>query len=148
MQWQRWLALGLVIFVVLAGCAPIGGPMASQEKSLYERLGGKPTITAVVDDFTARVAYDRRLHRFFANLDVVPFKAKLVDQLCEASGGPCKYTGRDMLTVHQGMGMANADFDVMVEDFVTTLDKFKVPDREKDELLSAFEPMRKAIVTK
>jgi hemoglobin len=115
---------------------------------LYDRLGGKPAITAVVDDFTARVAADRRINRFFANSDIPSFKAKLVDQLCEASGGPCKYTGKDMKTAHAGMGVTNADFDALVEDLVATLDKFKVPQKEKGELLAVLGPMRKDIVTK
>jgi hemoglobin len=119
-----------------------------KEKSLYDRLGGKPAITAVVDDFVARVAADRRINHFFANTNVPPFKAKLVDQLCEASGGPCKYTGRDMKSAHAGMGVGEADFNALVEDLVTTLDKFKVPEKEKGELLSVLGPMKKDIVTR
>ena len=70
----------------------------------------------------------------------------LVDQICAASGGPCVYTGRDMRTAHAGMGISNADFDALVGDLVETLNKFKVPDREKNELLSVLGPMRKDIV--
>ena len=145
MRWQQWLALGMVSCIGLTGCATIGEQMASKEKSLYERLGGKPAIIAVVDDFAARVAADRRVNRFFANTDVLAFKAKLVDQLCEASGGPCKYTGRDMKTAHQGMGVTNADYEAVVEDLVITLDKFKfwIPQQEKHELLAVLGPMRK-----
>jgi len=148
MQWKRRLVIGVLSLVALSGCATTGEQMAMQEKSLYDRLGGKPAITAVVDDFVARVAADRRINRFFANTDVPPFKAKLVDQICEASGGPCKYTGKDMKTAHAGMGVANADFDALVEDLVTTLDKFKVPAKEKGELLGVLGPMRKDIVSK
>ena len=113
---------------------------------MYDRLGGKPAITALADDFTVRVAADRRLERFFANTDIASFKAKLVDQICEASGGPCKYTGKDMKTAHAGMGIADADFNALVEDLVATLDKFKVPEKEKGELLGVLGPMRKDIV--
>lgn len=148
MRWKRWLACGLLSVVVLAGCATMGEQTASKEKSLYERLGGKPAITAVVDDFTARVAADNRINRFFANTDIPPFKAKLVDQICEASGGPCKYAGKDMKTAHAGMGISGADFDALVGDLVATLDKFKVPEKEKNELLSVLGPMKKDIVTK
>jgi hemoglobin len=149
MQWKSRLAIGVLSLGILAGCAKTGGEqMAMQEKPLYDRLGGKPAITAVVDDFTARVAADRRINRFFANTDVPTFKAKLVDQICEASGGPCRYTGKDMKTAHAGMGITDADFNALVEDLVATLDKFKVPDKEKGELLSALGPMKKDIVTK
>ena len=148
MQWQRRLAIGVLSLGILVGCATTGEQMVTKEKSLYDRLGGKPAITAVVDDFVARVAADRRINRFFANTDVPPFKVKLVDQICEASGGPCKYAGKDMKTAHAGMGVTDADFNVLVEDLVTTLDKFKVPEKEKSELLAVLGPMKKDIVTR
>src|SRR5262249_36993532 len=109
MRWQRCLVSGMLSIVGLTGCARTVGPIASKEKSLYERLGSKPVITAVVDDFTARVVVDRRVNRFFATTDVLSFKAKLVDQICEVSGGPCKYTGRDLKTAHQGLGVTHTD---------------------------------------
>ena len=148
MQWKRRLAIEVLSLGILVGCATTGERMATKEKSLYDRLGGKPAITAVVDDFTARVVQDRRINSFFANTDASAFKAKLVDQICEASGGPCKYTGKDMKTAHAGMGVTDADFNALVEDLVATLDKFKVPEKEKGELLGILGPMRKDIVTK
>jgi hemoglobin len=148
MQWKRRLAIGVLSLGILVGCATTGEQMATKEKSLYDRLGGKPAITAVVDDFTARVVADRRINRFFANTDVPSFKAKLIDQICEVSGGPCKYTGKDMKTTHAGMGITDADFNALVEDLVATLDKFKVPEKEKSELLGALAPMKKDIVTR
>jgi len=148
MQWIHRLAIGVLSLGILVGCATTGEQMATKEKSLYDRLGGKPAITAVVDDFTARVAADRRINSFFTTTDIPSFKAKLIDQICEASGDPCKYTGKDMKTTHAGMDITNADFDALVEDFVITLDKFKVPEKEKNELLSVLGPMRKDIVTK
>ncbi len=150
MRWKQWLALGLLSIVALAGCATTGEQMASKERSLYGRLGGKSVITAVVDDFVVRVAGDPRINRFFTNPDTALFKVKLVDQICEASGGPCKYTGKDMQTAHQGMGITNADFDALVDDLATTLDKFKfwISEQEKNELLAVLGPLRKNIVTK
>src|SRR5215471_17515980 len=137
MQWIHRLAIGVLSLGILAGCATTGEQMATKEKSLYDRLGGKPYITAIVDDFVVRVAADRRINRFFPTPDAPSFKAKLIDQICEVSGGPCKYTGKDMKTAHAGMGVTNADFDALVADLVTTLNKFKVPEKEKGELLSA-----------
>jgi hemoglobin len=124
---------------------------AMKEKSLYDRLGGKKAITAVVDEFVARVAADRRINAFFAATAADPgrlmkFKHTLVDQICEASGGPCKYTGKDMKTAHMGMGVGGADFNALVEDLVGALDKFKVPQHEKDQLLGALGPMKADIV--
>lgn len=121
---------------------------ATKEKSLYSRLGGKKAITAVVDEFVANVAADTLINHFFAKTDIKHLKKMLVDQVCEASGGPCKYKGKDMKTAHKGMGVFTADFNALVGDLVKALDKFKVPEKEKNELLSVLGPMKKDIVEK
>src|SRR5215510_9244434 len=144
----------LAIAAVLVGVsgAPALG-QAAKEKSLYDRLGGKKAITAVVDEFVGRVAGDKRINAYFAAAASDParlgmFKAKLVVQICEASGGPCKYKGKDMKTAHMGMGISGADFDALVEDLVGALDKFHVGSHEKDQLLGALGPMKGDIVEK
>ncbi len=119
---------------------------AMVDKSLYDRLGGKLAITVVVGDFVERVAADSRINGKFANTDIPRLKMLLVEQICQASGGPCTYTGRSMKATHTGMGVSSADFDALVGDLVATLDKFKVPEREKSELLGALGPMKGDIV--
>ena len=114
--------------------------------SLYERLGGLEAINAVVDSFVARCAADERINGKFARSDVPRLKKMLVDQVCEASGGPCTYTGRDMRETHDGMGVTAGEFDALVEDLVATLDEFDVPKPEQDELLGLLGPMRDEIV--
>ena len=121
---------------------------AMTDRSLYDRLGGKAAITAVVDDFVGRVAGDNRINGKFANTDIPRLKMLLVEQICQASGGPCTYTGRSMKTTHTGMGVSSSDFDALVGDLVATLNKFKVPEREKSELLGALGPMKGDIVEK
>ena len=106
-----------------------------------------------MDEFVGRVAADKRIDHFFAATAgdakrLAAFKTKLVDQICEASGGPCKYMGKDMKSAHMGMGVAGADFDALVEDLVGALDALKVPAKEKNELLGALGPMKKDIVEK
>jgi hemoglobin len=132
------LAAAVVIGVTLTAGA--------QQKSLYERLGGQPAITAVVDRFVANLAADKRINTFFANSDIPALKSKLVDQICQASGGPCTYTGKDMKAAHQGLGITEADFNALVEDLTAALDHFKVPKQEKDELLGLLAPMKSDIV--
>jgi hemoglobin len=116
------------------------------ETSLYERLGGKDAITAVVDDFVARCASDDRINAKFARTDLPRLRSMLVDQVCEATGGPCTYTGRDMRTTHDGMRVTAGEFDALVADLVATLDQFGVGAAEKDQLLGALAPMRGDIV--
>ncbi len=114
--------------------------------SLYDRLGGKDAITAVVDDFVARCAADARINGKFARTDIPRLKASLIDQVCEAAGGPCAYSGRDMRTTHDGMAVTGGEFDALVADLVATLDKFGVGETEKSELLGVLGPMRVDIV--
>lgn len=120
----------------------------SPQKSLYDRLGGKPAIQAVVDDFIGNVAADNRINGFFAKTNIPRLNMMLVNQICEATGGPCKYEGRSMKAAHTGMGLSDADFNALVEDLVKSLNKFNVPEREKKELLTALAAMRGDIVGK
>jgi hemoglobin len=148
------LTFVVLIGLVVAGCARsekksmMAEPSMATEQTLYHRLGGKEAISAMVDGFVVQVATDSRVNSFFATTNVPNFKRLLVAQICEATGGPCTYTGRDMATVHQGLGITDADFNAVVEDLVVTLDTFKVPAQEKNELLALLAPMRKDIVGK
>jgi hemoglobin len=146
-------AVAIALALLVSSASLQSALSAGNDKSLYERLGGKKAITAVVDEFVGRVAADTRINGFFAKTAadkqrLASFKKKLVDQICQASGGPCKYTGKDMKTAHQGMGISGADFNALVEDLVGALDKFKVGDKEKNELLGALGPMKSDIVEK
>jgi hemoglobin len=120
--------------------------MEASGKSLYERLGGYGAITAVVDDFVGNVARDRRINRFFANTNIPRLKALLVQQICQATGGPCFYVGRDMKSAHRGLGISGRHFNALVQDLGKTLKRFKVPAREQKELVAILAPLRKDIV--
>ena len=114
--------------------------------TLYERLGGLDAITAVVDSFVGRCAGDDRINSKFERTDIPRLKKMLVDQVCEATGGPCTYSGRDMRETHDGMGVTAGEFDALVEDLVATLDEFDVPKAEQEELLGVLGPLREEIV--
>ncbi len=142
---------------VLAACGgkPAARPVTPEAKAtapaptqeLYERLGGQRAIVAVVDDFIANVAADPRINMRFSDTDIPRLKALLVEFVCLATGGPCHYTGRDMQSSHAGMDLVDEEFTALVEDLVTTLDKFKVPAKEKGELLGALGPLQPQIVS-
>jgi hemoglobin len=114
--------------------------------SLFERLGGLDAITAVVDSFVARCAGDDRINGKFVRTDIPRLKKMLVDQVCEAAGGPCTYTGRNMRETHDGMAVTDGEFAALVEDLVATLNGFNVPESEQQELLGVLGPMRGEIV--
>jgi hemoglobin len=125
--------------------APAAGP------SLYKRLGGYDAIAAVSDDFVVRLVTDKQIGRFLVGLSDSSksrLRQNFVDFVCQATGGPCVYVGRDMKTSHKGLGITGADWDLSVKLFVETLDKFKVPQKEKDELLAAVASLKPDIVEK
>lgn len=141
----------LAAAMLVAGATAFGATGAAAQtmsKSLYERLGGTTAITAVVDDFVANVAADRRINKFFAHTDIARLKFLLVQQICAGTGGPCMYTGRDMRTVHAGMGIRSRHFNALVQDLGKTLNKFKVPRKEQGELVAILAPMKRDIVTR
>lgn len=122
-----------------------------KEKSLYQRLGGYDALAAVSDDFITRLATNKLLGRFVVGLSddsKKKLRQHFVEFLCNATGGSCVYMGRDMKTVHTGLGISEEDWKESVKLLVETLDKFKVPEKEKDEVLAAVSSLKKDIVEK
>jgi len=122
------------------------------EPTLYEQIGGAPAVEAVVDEFVKNVAEDTNINWFFAHTDIDGLKASLRDQICAATGGPCTYTGGDMLSVHANMAITDAQFDFLVADLLKALDTLGVPyaldgSATIDPLLVALVGMRGDIVT-
>lgn len=134
--------------VACAGAKPATKPEAKAEvkKTLFDRLGGKPAVEAVIDDFLGRVSQDTSINAGFAVSHVPRIRQRLIELVCVGTGGPCTYSGRDMGTAHAGLGVTGAQFDALVGHLVATLDKFKVPATEKGELLGILGPMKPAIV--
>jgi len=124
----------------------VSGTTDSAGKSLYDRLGGKGAITAVVDTFVARVAADKRINKKFAHSNIPRVKTMIVDQVCAETGGPCTYTGRSMKQAHRNMKVTDGEFNALVEDLTSALNTFKVPAREQHELLTALGAMKGDIV--
>src|SRR5215475_14668588 len=135
-----------VASVALCLSAALLGNALAQTPSLYERLGKKPAIKAVVNEFVSRVAADTRINKKFAKTNIDRVKFMLVEQICGATGGPCKYTGLDMKTAHKNMKVTEGEFGALVEDLVGALDKFNVPAQEKNELLAILGPLKSQIV--
>jgi hemoglobin len=121
------------------------------KKSLYARLGGYDAIALVVDDFITRLATDKRFEKFFTGFSddsKKRLRQHILDQFCVGAGGPCVYTGRDMRTSHKGLGISEADWDAAAKHLVAALDKYKVPEAEKNDLLAFVVSQKKDIVEK
>ncbi len=144
----RKICSGLLALALLAG---LGVPAGAQQKSetLYKRLGGYDAIAAVVDDFIGRLIADKQLSHFSSGVSTDAKKRirqLVVDQLCAATGGPCIYIGRSMKAAHEGLGITENDWQLAVGHLVASLDKFKVPEKEKDQLLALASSLKPDIV--
>jgi hemoglobin len=143
-----WGGLLILLAVNLGACASMGTD-ASSAPSLYKRLGGREGISLVVSDFTTIMVADSRVNERFKGLkppEVEKFKSNLADQICDATGGPCSYLGKDMKTAHAGMKITEAEWTATVENLTKALDKNNVPAGAKQELLGALGPMKGDIV--
>ena len=139
----------LALALAFAGCGG-GGPAPAapqpRQKVLYDRIGGMDAIKAIVDELVTIIVADARINAMFANADLAGFKSKLADQLCQATGGPCTYTGKGMKEAHVAMNIKPADFDAFIDDFVQALRKFGVDEQEQQELRALLAPMQQDIV--
>jgi hemoglobin len=149
---------GVTMTKFLSICAPallatclLAGGAGAEEKSLYQRLGGYDAIAAVSDEFIARLATDEQEKRFFIGFSTdskIHIRQLLVDLVCKSTGGPCFYTGRDMKTAHAGAGITKQDWERSLKIFGEVLNKFKVPDKEQQELAALLVPLEKDVVDK
>ena len=146
-----------VLFVLAVSLAACGGKGKSDtttaaaetdNRPLFDRLGGKPAIAAVVKEFVATTGSDPRISAFFINADIPRLEAIMVEHICSITGGPCEYKGKSMLESHTGMGVKQEHFDAFMDDLDKTLTKLDVPAREKGEVIAAFNGMQGDIVNK
>jgi hemoglobin len=145
-----------VLCLLLGGCVvnaawavPAEAQAQPEQQTLYKRLGGFDVLAAVTDDFIARMVADPQLKRFFTGFNQHSLKRireHVVDFLCQNTGGPCQYHGLDMKTAHTGLKITDQDWDAAVRDLNATLDKFKVPQRERQEVLTAISNLKGDIV--
>jgi hemoglobin len=153
MQRQRLLVKTflplLALFLVVSWGAPTAYAQEKKEKSLYERLGGYDAVAAVVDEFIKRLGEDKQLARFVVGLSTdskQKLRQHVLNLFCKETGGPCLYTGRDMRTVHTGLGITESDWELAAKHLAEALDQYKVPKKEKDEVLAFVTSLKKDIV--
>lgn len=128
--------------------APNPAPRYTSLKPVFDDFGGKPGLVAIMNDFMDNLVADPRTKPFFANADREHIKAELVDQFCVILDGPCTYTGKNMASVHRGLGIQRAQFNALVEDLQKAMDKHNVPFRSQNKLLAKLAPMHREVVTK
>jgi hemoglobin len=162
-----WLGLAAVLVLALGACHPAPAPQSSSaapppahatapapagaataaDTTLYARLGGEAGIQAIASGLASRITADGRVSPFFADTDLEVFKANLAKFLGQTCGGPALYHGPDMKTVHTGLGIADAQFDAVIEDLGAVLDQRSVSAADRAALLARLAPLRADIVT-
>jgi hemoglobin len=116
--------------------------------SLFQELGSKEGIKQIVGDFLPIVLNDARIKNKFEDVDIDHLAKMLTEQFCELSGGPCKYSGKDMKTMHADLAISNAQFNALVEDLQLAMEKHSVSARAQNKMLAKLAPMQRNIVTK
>ena len=130
----------------------IGGALAADTNpTLYQRLGGQPAIDAVANGLAEKVLADPRINAYFVHAASSPenkalYKQHLMEFICQATQGPCKYTGLDMVAVHKGRGITDDAFKAVVEDLVSVMNNLKVPAKEQSDVLALLGPMHDVVV--
>ena len=151
MKKNRLVCLVLALVALISSAGFMQSASAQNNNSLYKRLGGYDALAAVTDDFITALATDKKLGRFFVGASdnsKARIRQLVLDQLCNATGGPCVYIGRDMKTVHKGLGITEEDWNIAVNHLINTLNKFKVPEKEQKELAGALTGLKADIVEK
>ena len=125
--------------------------LTQEQQSLYQRLGGYDAIASIAHDYFGRIRSDPQFSRYTGGRSQDSLKRArqfLVEQLCALTGGPCVYIGRDMKTAHGGLGITKQDWDASMKHLAESIDRQKVRQKEKEELLMIVAAYEKDIVEK
>jgi hemoglobin len=132
-------------WIIVALLTMMSGSSQAAE-TLYEQIGGEAKFRAVVDELVVVMMSDERINFTFAETDMPKFKQLLFEQLCNITGGPCKYTGRSMQESHEKLKNTNAQFNALAEDLYIAFDRHDVPYRLQNKVMALLAPMQRDIV--
>jgi hemoglobin len=132
----------------LCVCAILCSFVPAQAATIFEQIGGESALKASVDEFAKIILDDKRINFAFAGTNMDIFKSRLYSQLCELSGGGCKYAGRDMRKAHAALDIDNTQFNALTEDLYKAMNRVGVSYRAQNRLVALLAPMQKDIVKK
>lgn len=124
--------------LLFGGCQNLNG---KTDHSLYQQLGGREGIADVVEDLLFLIVDDERINQQFKGVDVIQFHQNLTDQLCEISGGPCTYTGREMRELHADMAITDTQFNALAENLIVAMERNHIPTGAQNRLIKKLVPM-------
>jgi hemoglobin len=131
-------ALLIMLALLLGGCQSLN---TQPENSLYQQLGEREGIANVVEDLLYLIVEDERINQQFKGMDVAQFHRNLTDQLCELSGGPCAYTGREMRELHSDMAITDTQFNALAENLILAMEKNDIPTGAQNRLIKQLVPL-------
>lgn len=141
---MRMSMLGMAL--LLSACA--GHQQPPKDDSLYQALGGKPGIGRIVEGMLLNVARDERIVAHFRNVNIELLRGQLIDKFCVEAGGPCQYTGDDMVEAHKGQQISRSEFNALVEDLIKAMEAQGVPVPTQNRLLARLAAQRGEIIEK
>jgi hemoglobin len=134
--------------IAFAGLIAASSLALAQDAATFDGLGGKPGIKKIVDTLLPIVLADPRIKDSFQDIDMKHLGMRLEEQFCMLSGGPCVYKGKDMVDIHDGLNITNAQFNALAEDLQVAMERNGVPSRIQNKLVAKLAPMQRGIVTK
>lgn len=146
---MKTLSRTVVVFAALLGlCGPASSAPGADGDALFQQLGGKGGIFKIVEAFLPIVLADARIKESFNEVDMENFHVQLATQLCELAGGPCKYDGSNMQSVHRDLKITNAQFNAVAEDLQMAMETRGIASAAQNRLIAKLAPMARDIVTK
>jgi len=145
MQKRCFMGIGIA---VLGGVLLVAAPDESVAGAhlIYERIGYQSGVETVVDQFLANVGGDERVNGRFADTDMAQLRGHLIDQVCEATGGPCTYKGKSMPEAHAGMGITEAEFAIIAGHFAAAMEQAGVNAADHAAIMGVLSAMQNDIV--
>jgi hemoglobin len=138
----RWLGVWGLVWLV--GCAQ----QPPKDDSLYHALGARAGIQKIVEGMLLHIAKDDRIYKYFAKVDIVRVRDKLVEKFCVEAGGPCTYTGDSLVEAHKGMNISRSDFNALVENLIDSMDDQHIPVPTQNRLIARLAPQRGEVIEK
>lgn len=136
------------LLTAVACALALAAPVQAADDATFHGLGGKPGIKNIVATLVPLVLADPRIKESFTDIDMKNLALRLEEQFCELSGGPCRYQGKDMTEIHDGLNITVAQFNALAEDLQLAMERNGVAPRFQNKLLARLAPMQRTIVTK
>lgn len=150
---MRWIGI-LLVAIAFSACAtnsatnPVAPTADGRNDAMYRGLGERSGIDCIIETFMPILLADRRVGKSLDDADIPNLKVKLAEQFCAISGGPCKYTGKDMAEIHDGLNITSAQFYALVEDLQIAMARNDIAMPVQNSLLAKLAPMFRDVVTK